>query len=131
MQVRAATWRTVDLVVSVRAALPAAAVVALALALRVPLVAGGQVDYVEGVYWESLRALGTGHALFTSVYSSQPPAFLLLLLPGHLAFGGSVAGERTTGLILALVGLVAVYRTAELLGCARAGLLAAAILAAD
>src|SRR5262245_65020051 len=98
MQVRAASWRAVDLAVSVRAALPAVAVVALALALRAPLVAGGQVDYDEGVYWESLRALATGHALFTSVYSSQPPAFLLLLLPGHLALGGGIAGERTTGL---------------------------------
>jgi 4-amino-4-deoxy-L-arabinose transferase-like glycosyltransferase len=131
MQVRVDGGRAVGLAVRVRAALPVAAVVALALALRVPLVAGGQVDYDEGVYWESLRALAAGHPLFTSVYSSQPPAFLLLLLPGHLALGGGIAGERMTGLVLALAGLVAVYRTARTLGTPRAGLLAAAVLAAD
>ena len=52
------------------------AVLAVAVVLRAPLLAGGQIDYDEGVYWQSLRALAAGKALFTSVYSSQPPAFL-------------------------------------------------------
>jgi len=72
------------------------------------------------------------HPLFTSVYSSQPPGFLLLLLPGHLALGGTIAGERLTALVLAMAGLGAVYRTASVLGEGRpAGRLAAAALAAD
>src|SRR5205085_235390 len=58
----------------------AVAVLAVALAVRLPLLAGGQTDYDEGVYWQSLRALAAGHPLFSSVYSSQPPAFLMLLL---------------------------------------------------
>ena len=33
------------------------AILVLALALRLPLIAGGQIDYDEGVYWQSLRSL--------------------------------------------------------------------------
>jgi len=104
---------------------------AVALVLRAPLLAGGQIDYDEGVYWQSLRALAAGHPLFTSVYSSQPPAFLLLLLPGHLASGGALVADRLTVLVLALAGIAAAGRTAGLLAGRWAGLLAAALLAAD
>lgn len=108
-----------------------AAMLALALALRAPLLGGGQIDYDEGVYWQSLRALASGHPLFTSVYSSQPPAFMALLMPLYLALGPSIVAARATVLILALAGIVAVYRTSARLGDPRTGLLAAAILAAD
>jgi hypothetical protein len=106
-------------------------VLAVAVAVRIPLLGGGQIDYDEGVYWQSLRALAAGHRLFSSVYSSQPPAFLMLLLPAHLTLGGSLPAERLTGLVLALAGLVAVYRTAELLGSRWVGVAAAALLSAD
>ncbi|HEY4025974.1 MAG TPA: hypothetical protein VGO86_06050 [Candidatus Dormibacteraeota bacterium] len=108
-----------------------AAVLAVAAVLRAPLLAGGQIDYDEGVYWQSLRALAAGHALFASVYSSQPPAFLLLLLPSHLALGGGIAAARLAVLVLALAGIAAAGRIAWILGGPRAGLLAAALLAAD
>src|SRR5215471_3364502 len=106
-------------------------VAAVALALRAPLLGGGQIDYDEGVYWQSLRAVAAGHALFTSVYSSQPPAFLLLLLPGHLVSGGALVADRLTVLVLALAGIAAAGRTAGLLAGRWAGVLAAALLAAD
>jgi hypothetical protein len=102
-----------------------------AVLVRVPLVGGGQIDYDEGVYWQSLRALAAGHALFASVYSSQPPAFLLLLLPGHLVSGGALLADRATVLVLTLAGVAAAGRTAGLLAGRWAGLLAAALLAAD
>jgi len=107
------------------------AVLAVALALRAPLLGGGQIDYDEGVYWQSLRALATGSPLFTSVYSSQPPAFLLVLLPAHLALGGTILAGRLTVLVIALAGVAAAGRTAWLLAGGRAGVLAAALLAAD
>src|SRR5215472_5128556 len=106
------------------------AVLVAAVAVRVPVLSGGQIDYDEGVYWQSLRAVAAGHALFTSVYSSQPPAFLLLLLPGHQVSGALVA-DRLTVLVLALAGVAAAGRTAGLLAGRWAGLLAAALLAAD
>src|SRR5215831_17974732 len=111
--------------------MPAAFIVLIALAVRLLLLAGGQNDYDEGVYWQSLRALAAGHPLFTSVYSSQPPGFLVLLLPGHLALGGALGGDRLTVLVLALAGIAAAGRTAGLLAGRWAGLLAAALLAAD
>lgn len=116
-----------------RTSMPVAGVVvlAVAVALRAPLLGGGQIDYDEGVYWQSLRALAAGRALFTTVYSSQPPAFLLLLLPGHLLSGGALAADRLTVAILSLAGVAAAGRTAGLLAGRWAGLLAAALLAAD
>jgi hypothetical protein len=132
MRIRAASARPAAVAVPARSTLLLAGVAVLALALRAPLLAGGQVDYDEGVYWESLRALSAHHPLFTSVYSSQPPGFLLLLMPGHLALGSTIAGERLTVLVLAMAGIGAVYRTASLLaGGPAAGVAAAAVLAAD
>lgn len=116
-------------------ALGLGAVLAAALALRVPLLGGGQIDYDEGVYWASLRSIASGHALFTSTYSSQPPAFLLLVLPAQLlpaqVGGGSIAAARFIVLLLSLAGIAAAGRVAWLLASPRAGLLAAALLAAD
>src|SRR5690348_107039 len=111
--------------------MPVVALLLAAVLVRAPLLAGGQIDYDEGVYWQSLRAIAAGHALFASVYSSQPPAFLLLLLPGHLASGGALLADRITVLALSLAGIAAAGRTAGLLAGRWAGLLAAALLAAD
>jgi hypothetical protein len=114
-----------------RTSMPAVALLLVALLVRAPLLGGGQIDYDEGVYWQSLRAIAAGHPLFASVFSSQPPAFLLLLLPGHLASGGALLADRLTVLVLALAGVAAAGRTAGLLARRWAGLLAAALLAAD
>ncbi len=62
--------------------------------LRLPLLGSGQLDYDEGVYWVSLRALHAGNPIFVSVFSSQPPAFLLLVEPTWVALGGSIAAAR-------------------------------------
>jgi len=115
----------------IRPGLLALAVVAFAVALRVPLLSGGQMDYDEGVYWQSLRNMAAGHPLFSAVYSSQPPAFLELLLPSHVLLGGSIEADRTGVLVLTLTGLVAVYRIGSTLATAWTGLLAVTLLAAD
>jgi len=115
----------------VAALLGLAAVVAVALAVRAPLLGGGQIDFDEGVYWQSLRAMAAGEPLFATVYSSQPPGFLLLLLPAHLALGGTIEAGRLTVLAVALVGIAAAGRAAWALAGPGAGLLAAALLAAD
>src|SRR5712691_3443704 len=46
--------------------------------------------YDEGVYWQSLRAMTTGHALYQDIFYSQPPFFLLSTFPGYVLFGGSL-----------------------------------------
>jgi 4-amino-4-deoxy-L-arabinose transferase-like glycosyltransferase len=98
---------------------------------RLPLLAGGQIDYDEGVYWESLRAMVAGHRLFGEVYSSQPPGFLLLLLPFFALLGKSLLAARIGVLIFFLVGLAATFRLGSALGGRGTGLLAMAVLAAD
>lgn len=107
------------------------AAVLVAVAVRLPLLAGGQVDYDEGVYWQTLRALAAGEPLFSGVYSSQPPAFLLLVLPFHLLSGGALLAGRATVLLLSILGLLAAYRGVTLLADRRVALLAVALLAAD
>jgi 4-amino-4-deoxy-L-arabinose transferase-like glycosyltransferase len=107
------------------------ALLGAALLLRLPLIAGGQIDFDEGTYLESLRALAAGHPLFSSVYSSQPPGFLLLLLPGYLALGSSVVAARLTVVALAIAGAGATFWIGSRLASRRAGLVAAAVLLAD
>ena len=103
----------------------------VAVATRAWFLAGPQIDYDEGVYWQSLRALSEGHALFSSVYSSQPPGFLLLLSPFYDILGHSLAGARAGVAVLSLLGIAAAYVVMSQIAGRTAGLAAAAILVAD
>jgi 4-amino-4-deoxy-L-arabinose transferase-like glycosyltransferase len=116
---------------ALHSALAPAAVLALALILRLPILTGGQIDYDEGVYWQSLRALVAGHHLFSEIYSSQPPGFLLLLWPFFSLLGQTLLAARVGVLLFCLAGLLAAYRIGSLLADRRVGLLAMAVLAAD
>ncbi len=107
------------------------AVMMVALLLRLPILTGGQIDYDEGVYWQSLRALMAGHHLFSEIYSSQPPGFLLVLLPFYGLLGQNLIAARIGVLLFSLAGLLAAYRIGALLADRRVGLLAMAVLAAD
>ena len=62
-------------------------------------------DYDEGVYWESLRALADGHALYAQVFHSQPPLFLLSVYPLYSVFGASLWSARFAVALISLLGL--------------------------
>jgi hypothetical protein len=94
-------------------------------------ITGYERDYDEGVYWQSLRAMAAGHPLFTSVFSSQPPYFLLSIYPFYMAFGQSIVAARVGVALFALVGLVAMYWLASMVGGRWAGLIALAVLVID
>jgi dolichyl-phosphate-mannose-protein mannosyltransferase len=94
-------------------------------------VAGFSRNYDEGVYWQSLRAMAAGHPLYTSVFSSQPPMFLLSVYPFYMAFGQSIAAARIGIALFAVAGVIAMYWLARQLGGRWAGLIAAALLAVD
>jgi 4-amino-4-deoxy-L-arabinose transferase-like glycosyltransferase len=111
-------------------ALPLAFVLVTAVALRLPFLLGGQLDFDEGVYWESLRSLQAGHALFGAVYSSQPPAFLLFLQP-FFALGHSLVAARVGVLVYSMLGIAATFQLVRLIAGSAAGLVAAAIMAID
>jgi len=69
-------------------------------------------DYDEGVYLSSARMALHGHPLFTSVFSSQPPAFLEILASAFYLFGDSVVVGRCVIILFSLVSLVAAGRIA-------------------
>lgn len=106
-------------------------VVIAALALRLWPLGGVSIDYDEGVYWQSLRALASGHTMFSSVFSSQPPLFLLCLYPFYLLFGQTLIAARLAIIIYSLVGILALYWVGRLLGGRWVGVLACALLATD
>jgi len=108
----------------------AAAIVVASVALRLPLLWGLQIDYDEGVYWESLRSMASGHALFSEVYSSQPPAFLALMAP-FFAAGHTIASARAGVLVFFAVALLATYVATRTLLGPRAAVVAVALLAVD
>ena len=103
----------------------------VAIAMRAWFLAGPQIDYDEGVYWQSLRALAAGHPLFSSVYSSQPPGFLLLLTPFYDMFGHSLPGARAGVAFFSLLGVGAAYVAMSQVAGRGSGIAAVAILIAD
>lgn len=109
----------------------AALLAVLAVGLRVWRLAPFQDNFDEGVYWASLRSLADGHAIFGEVFSSQPPLFLLSLLPGFEALGGTLLAARAIVLLLSLLGLVGAYLVARAIAGPAAGWIAVLLLACD
>jgi len=84
--------------------------------------------YDEGVYWQSLRAMGAGHALYKDIFYSQPPFFLLSTFPSYILFGGSLWSARLGIALVSLVGLLGAYLLGKALS-GRLGAIAALLLA--
>jgi len=74
---------------------------------RLSFLGGGEIDWDEGVYWLSMQSMQAGHALFVSVYSSQPPAFLLVTEPPWALLGGGIAAARAVMLGWSAIAVVA------------------------
>lgn len=84
--------------------------------------------YDEGVYWQSLRAMSAGHALYGDVFYSQPPFFLLSTFPFYSLFGGTLWSARLGIALVSLVGLPGAFLMGQALS-GRPGALAALLLA--
>ena len=85
-------------------------------------------SYDEGVYWQSLRAMGAGHALYSDIFYSQPPFFLLSTYPIYALFGASLWSARLGVAVVSLFGLAGALLLGKALG-GRLGALAALLLA--
>src|SRR5262249_60620688 len=107
------------------------AVVLLALLLRLWPLAGLATDYDEGVYLQSLRAMASGQPLFTAIFSSQPPLFLLGLYPLYLLFGQTLVAARLAIALYSMAGVVAMYFAGRAIAGRWTGVFAAALLALD
>jgi hypothetical protein len=106
-------------------------VCAIAVVQRIMAVGGIATDYDEGVYWQSLRAMAHGAPLFSAIFSSQPPLFLLSVYPFYVVFGQSLAAARIGIAFYSLVGLAVAYLAGRAIAGRWAGLGACVLLAAD
>jgi len=108
------------------------ALAVVALVLRLWPLGGYATDYQdEGAYWQSLRSLAAGHRLFSEVFSSQPPFFLLGLFPFYALFGQTLVAARLGVVLYSLLGLSGLYYIARATGGRAAALLALALLIVD
>jgi 4-amino-4-deoxy-L-arabinose transferase-like glycosyltransferase len=107
----------------------AACLIALTFALQ--KLHGQIVEYDDGVYWQSLRGMADGHSLFASVFSSQPPLFLLGIYPFYAIFGQSLAAARLALLLFSLVGVAGAYVAGRALGRPVIGAVACLLLSLD
>lgn len=103
----------------------------LAILARLPPLGAYSTEFDEGVYWQSLRAMAAGHPLFSAVFSSQPPAFLLSIYPFYIALGQSLPAARFGVAVYSLLGPLALYITGRVVAGRWAGVLAGILLAFD
>lgn len=80
-------------------------------------------SYDEGVYWQSLRAMGSGYHLYQQVFYSQPPFFLLSIFPTYMLFGQTLWSARLGIALVSFVGLLGAF----LLGYALSGRIGALV----
>ncbi len=113
----------------------AAVVVLLALAIWMRLYNLGQPfdhdGYDEGVYWQSLRAMGAGYALYRQIFYSQPPFFLLSTYPFFALLGATLWSARFGIAMVSLVGLAGAFMLGKALQGRSGALLAMLLLVLD
>jgi hypothetical protein len=119
-------WRylTPDVAIALAAAI-------VAFFVRMIALSRPSIEYDEGVYWQSLRAMTDGHALFSSVFSSQPPFFLLSIYPFYVLFGQSLAAARFAVVVYSLLGIAAAYWIGRRLSNPWAGVFVVLLLALE
>ena len=106
-------------------------VVVVTVASRLPVLGLGEIDWDEGVYWLSMQSMQSGHALYASVYSSQPPAFLLVTEPPWALLGGGIVAARAVMLAWGVIAVIAGGVIGWRLGGRVAAVAAAVTLAVD
>jgi 4-amino-4-deoxy-L-arabinose transferase-like glycosyltransferase len=84
-------------------------------------------SYDEGVYWQSLLSMLAGNNLYSSIFYSQPPLFLLSTYPSFALFGGSLWSARLGIVLVSLLGFPGAYLLGRVLA-GRLGALAALLL---
>jgi hypothetical protein len=106
-------------------------ILVVALLLRLWQLSTITDTYDEGVYWASLRALHAGNSLFTPVFSSQPPFFLLSMVPLVSLLGPTLLAGRLSIVFFSLLGVLAMYVLGRRLGGHWAAVGAALLLSTD
>ena len=87
--------------------------------------------YDEGVYWQSLRAMGSGYHLYQNIFYSQPPFFLLSIFPTYMLFGQTLWSARLGIALVSLLGFVGAFFLGTALSGRIGGLAALLLLVID
>jgi hypothetical protein len=87
--------------------------------------------YDEGVYWQTLRAMSAGYALYKQIFYSQAPFFLLSTYPFYALFGRSIWAARLGIALVSLIGLPGAYLIGKSLSGRVGAIVAMALLIAD
>ena len=87
--------------------------------------------YDEGVYWQSLRAMGNGYHLYQNIFYSQPPFFLLSIFPTYMLFGQTLWSARLGIALVSLLGFVGAFLLGTALSGRIGGLAALLLLTID
>ncbi|MBV9707665.1 MAG: glycosyltransferase family 39 protein [Chloroflexi bacterium] len=87
--------------------------------------------YDEGVYWQSLRAMAAGHALYQQIFYSQPPFFLLSIFPTYMLAGQTLWAARLGIALVSLLGLLGAFLLGRALAGHMGAIAALALLVAD
>ncbi|HXZ04023.1 MAG TPA: glycosyltransferase family 39 protein, partial [Ktedonobacteraceae bacterium] len=83
--------------------------------------------YDEGVYWQTLRSMSAGNALYQQIFYSQPPFFILSTFPGYILFGSSLWSARLGIALVSLLGMLGAFLLGKVLS-GRLGAIAAMLL---
>ena len=70
----------------------------------------------EGVYWQSLRAMSAGYHLYSQIFYSQPPLFLMSIYPFYELLGSTITAARLGIATLSLLGLFGAYLMGKAFG---------------
>ncbi len=87
--------------------------------------------YDEGVYWQSLRAMSSGHSLYQQIFYSQPPFFLLSVYPIYTFFGQNLWAARLGIAVVSMFGLLGAFLLGKAIGGRIGALIALSALIAD
>ena len=82
----------------------------------------------EGVYWQSLRAMGAGYHLYKQIFYSQPPLFLMSIYPFYELLGSTITSARIGVAALSFLGLLGAYLMGKALAGRAAGVGAVVLL---
>lgn len=87
--------------------------------------------YDEGVYWQTLRAMSTGHPLYYQTFYSQPPFFMLSVYPIFALFGSTLWSARFGIVLVSLLALPGAFLLGKALNGRIAAIAAVLLLAID
>jgi hypothetical protein len=107
----------------------AAAIVALACALRLPGLDRYTISFPEGIRAEQLLLMAAGYRPCVEIFCNQGPLLFYALYPTFVMFGQTLEAVRSGVILFSLIGVAATYWLGYLLAGRTAAIVAAMLVA--